>query len=316
MKHRIKKIYHFIISKTFLGALGFAFALWLYITLNTEFITFVKLPLVVKLPANRAIESPLPPFISVKVRGTGWQIFNLNYFNSAAKCEIDLINEKISDSLHLLSRIDIMKNLQSTLNIDAIDVMPSMLNLSMGKIEEFSIIIKPDVVIEPSDGYMLVGDVLTKPDLINIAGNEKIIQKITEWKTIPYKVENAREPIFSVVPLVDSLTNIVTLSQNTVKVIADIQKISEIEVRDIPVQISGSDLPKEHQIMPKRLTITLRGGIDDIVGLNYDNISITVNSADVLNDTTGILIPRVELPQNIKMLTIRPQYITHKVIIQ
>ena len=316
MKHRIKKIYHFIISKTFLGALGFAFALWLYITLNTEFITFVKLPLVVKLPANRAIESPLPPFISVKVRGTGWQIFNLNYFNSAAKCEIDLINEKISDSLHLLSRIDIMKNLQSTLNIDAIDVMPSMLNLSMGKIEEFSIIIKPDVVIEPSDGYMLVGDVLTKPDLINIAGNEKIIQKITEWKTIPYKVENAREPIFSVVQLVDSLTNIVTLSQNTVKVIADIQKISEIEVRDIPVQISGSDLPKEHQIMPKRLTITLRGGIDDIVGLNYDNISITVNSADVLNDTTGILIPRVELPQNIKMLTIRPQYITHKVIIQ
>jgi hypothetical protein len=316
MKQRIRKIANLFKQRNFLGALALALALWLYITLNSEFVANIYLPLIVKLPPTRAIENPLPDKISVKVKGTGWQIFNLNYFNSAAKCEIDLSNERIKDSIHILSKSEISKNLQSLVNVDAIDLTPSTLYLNTGEIADYSIVVVPDAIIEPADGYLLVGKPIVKPDLINISGNDKILRNITEWRTSPLRLEGISEPVFIIVPLVDSLSNIVTLSQNKAKIIADIQKMSEIVLEDIPVEITGSDITKNHFVTPLRVSLTIRGGIEDIISLDRRSISVTISASEVESDSIGYLKPRVELPQNIRLLSINPPYLKHRIRVQ
>lgn len=313
MKTRIKHILKIITSKTFLGALAFSIALWLYITLNTEFVSFVKVPLKIKLPKDKSIEKPIPDHISVEVRATGWQIFSLKYFNTASNCFIDLSSNKIIDTLYAINRTDIIKNLSDMGNVQAIDIVPQSLNLTLGQIGEYAVIVEPDVEILPHEDYLLVGEIKTKPDLIIIRGNDKKIRGITRWKTVHRVFKDVTESIKMKIPLSDTLTNIIDLSHRAVLLNADIQKIAEITIQDIRLQYNGADLSSHHKILPEYFDVTIRGGIKDIENLNVDDIMVTVNTTDVINDTTGLLEPIVVVPRNLKKIKINPPYVVHTI---
>ena len=311
MKTKIKHILRIITSKTFLGALAFSVALWVYITLNMEFVSFVKVPLRIKLPKDKSIEKPIPQYISVEVRATGWQIFSLKYFNTSANCKIDLSRNKINDSLFAVNRTDIIKNLTDMGNVQAIDVVPQSLTLTLGQIGEYAVVVEPDVEIIPKENYLQAGEIKTKPDLIIIRGNDRKIRGITRWKTVHRVFEDVTEPIRTKIPLSDTLTNIIELSHREVLLSADIQKIAEITIEDVRLQYNGADLPAQHIIIPQYFDITLRGGIKEIENLNVDDIMVTVNTTDVVNDTTGLLKPIVVVPGNLKYIKIDPPYISH-----
>ena len=69
---KIFKTKRWVNSKSFWGSLLFAMALWGYTSLNTEFNEQIEVPLYVKLPANRAMESELDKTVTIAVKGTGW----------------------------------------------------------------------------------------------------------------------------------------------------------------------------------------------------------------------------------------------------
>jgi hypothetical protein len=316
MRAKFKRAIKIITSKTFLGALGFSIALWLYITLNTVFVSFVKVPLKIHLPADKSIEKPIPDYISVEVRATGWEIFNLDYLNSAAECNIDLSGVHIDKAWYTIARSDIIKNLENMGNVQAIDVVPQSIDLKLGKIGEYSVVVEPDVEIKPREGYVLVGEVTTVPDLITIRGNDKKIRGTTRWKTVHMEFEDLTSGIETKLPLSDTLSNIIKLSTREVVLRADVQKLAEITIEDIPLLLNGAKLPYEHEIYPQIFDITLRGGIKEIENLNYDEIIISVNTTDVVNDTTGIVKPHISLPKNIECIKISPPYIEHTKIIK
>ena len=313
MRTKLKHILKIITSKTFLGAFAFSLSLWLYITLNTEFVSFVKLPLKIQLPADKSIDEEIPKHISVEVRASGWQIFNLDFLNTAAECRIDLSRRKIEDSVFVINRTDIIKNLENLGNVQAIDVVPQSLVLSLGKIGEYSVVVEPDVEIIPAENYLTVGDIKTVPDLITIRGCDKKIRGITRWKTIHKVYEDVRYPIEDKIPLSDTLSNIIELSKRQVVLKADVQKLAEITIEDIPLQYTGADLPPTHRLTPLLFDITLRGGLREIERLNIDEISVSVNTAYVVNDTTGVIQPLIKVPDNIEVIQLYPPYLYHSV---
>ena len=313
MKTKIRKILKLISSKTFLGALAFSFSLWLYINLNTEFVSFVKIPLYIVLPENRAIEMELPEYVSVEVRGTGWSIFNLSYLNTSAQCNMDLTGEIINDSVYAISRTDFIKNLSDMGNVQAIDVVPNSFNLKTGKIGEYAVVVEPDITIIPSDGYTVVGDIVVRPNLINIKGNDRKIRGFTKWKTERLEFEEVSDDINVNVSLSDTLSNIIELSTGEVNISADIQKLTEIRVKDVRLKFNGAALPDEHKITPLFFDVTIRAGIDEIENFNSEEIELYVNTIDVVNDSTGIIRPILTLPKRVKSLGIYPPYLKHTI---
>ncbi len=314
MKAQVKQAVKIITSKTFLGALSFSIALWLYITLNTVFVSFVKVPLTINLPVDKSIEKPIPDYISVEVRASGWQIFNLDYLNSAAECSIDISGERINEEWYTIARSDIIKNLENMGNVQAIDVVPQTLKLKLGKIGEYSVVVKPDVLLEPREGYTLVGDISTVPDLVTIRGNARKIRGTTQWKTIHREFEDVAESIETKLRLSDTLSNIIEVKPHEVLLKANVQKLSEIVIEDVPLQLNGAELPAEHIVTPMYFDITLRGGIIEIEKINYDDIVITLNTTDIVNDTVGLLKPHISLPMHIKCIKINPYYVRHSII--
>jgi hypothetical protein len=293
----------------------FATALWAYTSLNEEYRTNISIPLKFNLPANRAFDASPPENLTISIKGSGWQIFNL-FFNSSAQCYIDLSSAMINDTVYDVTRDKILKGIQYLNSVQPLELFPDNIRISTGLVGEYSVPIAPQVFISPKDGYTLVGDVQIKPDIAVIRGNDAIAKNIQKWMTAPAFFENVYEPINQTVALSDSLRGVIGLNIQSVRISADIQQVAEITIPDVPVKIIGGALPNNHIIEPSIVTVTLRGGINQIKEISPDNISAWLEYSRVLNDSSGIIKPNIKYPEKVNLLKISPPYLYHKVRIK
>ena len=307
-KRNIKEI---LTSKPLIGAVFFAVSLWVYTTLGDEFVTYVDIPLSMKLPSDRAVENRLPEEITVEARGTGWSLFTLIFFNTAAECEIDLSTNFMPDSVYVVSRNEIIKSVDNLINVEAIDVLPETMTLKIGKIETLMTKVSPKINIKTRDGFIQVGDLQLKPDSVEITGNNKLIHHIKEWPTETIEINDAFQPLSFSVNLSDSLGSILNLENKKIKVNADIQMLGDITIIDVPVKLTGGSLPKKHILEPKIIDVSIRGGIEILSGLTIEDISVTIDSRKVLKDSTGLLLPKIKVGKGLEVVRSYPEYIYH-----
>lgn len=308
----LRRVMKAMFSKYFIGSLIFATALWAYVSLNQEYKTVIQVPLQILLPGTRAFESAPPENLTVSIKGSGWQIFNI-FFSSSLLCQIDLTKMDITKKEYEISRDKILKGILSLNYVQPTDIYPEYIKINTGQVGEYTVPIEPQVFITPKSGYTVVGDYQIKPDIAVIRGIDGVAKRITKWFTKQYFFENPTEPINAQIQLSDSLKGIIGLNINTVKLYADIQQVAEQNIPDIPVKIRGGILPAQHIIEPRIISITIQGGIKAIKDLSQDQISVSLDYLSVLNDSTGIIAPTITLPPNISVLQVNPPYLFHKI---
>lgn len=312
MRHKIKTI---LFSKSYIGALLFALALWAYTALSGHYSTLVNMPLKIILPENRAFEEPPPKSILLEVKGTGWNLFNFLFFNNSKQVIVDLSDSKIIDSEFSVQRSNLLKGIQGMEKVELSDILTESITVHTGKVTTYGVKVEPDIRVEPADGFTLVGNVKVYPDMVEIRGNDKIVSKIQSWKTKYAFYEDVNKSFSESIELSDSLDGIVNINLKKVDFIANVQQTCEITFNEIKVNIRGGTTPKNHVIYPDFVTITFRGGINEIAELNPDKLSVSINYADIINDKTGILIPKIEYPGSVKIINVEPKYlINHKVV--
>lgn len=310
------KILRIFTKRAFLGSLLFAIALWGYTSLNSNYSTYVDVPLTVKLPPTRAIERELPTTIAIESRGTGWNLFNLIYMNNSKRVNVDLSNTQIEDSVFIIGRSDFVKGLESFEKVEFAEVIPEILSLQTGKIGAYKVPVLSLIEITPREGFSLVGDIQLKPDSITVLGNNKITSKIKSWSTQKLIIENANKPIRGIVELSDSLGEIVEFDTPQIQFYSNIQLTLEKTFYDIPIVIRGGAMPRNSRIYPEKLDITVRGGIDVVKNMNKDDLVIALDYSSIANDKTGILVPKIESPSEVQVIQINPAYVYHKVFLK
>lgn len=304
-----------IIKKSYFGAFLFAVALWLYTSLSSSYSTIVHMPLIIKLPGDRAFEEPPPEFVLIEAKGTGWNLFNLIFFNNSKKIFLDLSQNNINDSDYSIARNSLLKGIQALERVELSDVLAENVIIHTGKVTTQDVEVVPKLTIKTSDGFTLVGNPKIEPKSIEIRGNDKVVKYIKTWNTIPAIFEETNKSFSKTVELSDSLSGIVYLNTKKVRFSVEIQQTAEVTFPELKIDIRGGMLPKNYKISPDFISITFRGGITEIVELNPDKISVTLNYADIVNDKTGILIPKIEYPGNLKVIMLEPRYImNHKII--
>jgi len=288
--------------KSVLGAILFAFALWAYTSLNGEFITKVSFPVTVELPENRAIENPLPTEVLVEVKGTGWHLFNLLYFNNTKQCNIDLSRVDISNKSFNISQSTLLKSLDNLVNVEARSVNPESLELRTGSVGEYNVPITPNVNIIPKEGFTIVGNIDIVPSMVKISGNDKLVQNIKHWTTQYITISDVNKPFRAEVALSDSLSSIVKLSSPKVEILANVQLIAEKVIPDVEIEIVGGQLPYGHILLPKRIDVIIRGGINIIESIKPESIKAFVDINTILEDKVGIITPQINIPKYVQLL--------------
>ncbi|PKL80621.1 MAG: hypothetical protein CVV25_03730 [Ignavibacteriae bacterium HGW-Ignavibacteriae-4] len=296
------------VNKSIVGAILLAITLWAYTTLNNEYVTFVKVPLKVIMPNNRAIENPIPQDLDIEVKGKGWDIFNLLFFNTSKEISLDLSKQRIEKNDIEVGRQQILKSVRYIGNLETIDALPDNVEIRTGISGEYFVEVEPNVKIIPTQGFTLVEGPNVEPERIRIKGNNKIVSNIKTWKT-EYTIINDVSNKFRVkIALQDTLESIVAKSRQSVFLFGKLEQIAERTFKDVPYTLINGKA-ESYDIMPKRFEVTVRGGITAVSQVERSDIELILDANEVYNTSSSTVLLKSKVKGKVKLSAPTQMYV-------
>ena len=286
----------------------FSIFLWGSVSLSGDYFTTESLPLTYELnSAQRAIGIVSDTKVTVSIKGQGWQLTQLTFGrNQELKIEVNDKEGKQKISIrNILEKTGIISS-----NLQIVEIKPEAIEVLVEKKKEKKVPIKSVLDVEFKDGFGLVSDVKLYPDSVKIIGAESLLAEMTEINTLPIEFSSLDRDVSTIARL--SKTEFVDFSLNTIQVSFDVQKIVDKEFDNIIIESRNIPLSRELILFPPRISISLRGGINQLGQLKEDEIKAFITYRQAVDDTIGSLQPIIEVPDGIQVINKKPnrlQYI-------
>lgn len=294
------KRYHIILATTL-----FAILLWASVNLTYEYQTTVKAPLVVEgIPANRAVATPFPQSLAMRFRGNGWRIAALS-MSGDLRCRLDY--ETLPPHRKALTLNDIVERLNLPLGIQPIDMKPESLFLALEPYTEKRVPVTLERAISFQEGFGQVGPTTISPESITVGGASSVVSRIRSWATAQTAFLKLKAPVDTDVPLADTASYLLTFSPASVRVRFNIQPFAEKTIPGLPVEIRSTPTSREVILIPPKIEIVVRGGIEQLADLSPGEFRAYGNYSSIVSDTTGYLEVEVTTPPDIQLVSKRPE---------
>jgi hypothetical protein len=306
-----------------------ATALWLYASMREEYNTVIDVPLEIRLPAGRALETETVTVIRAQVQGAGWQLVN-HFLSSAIRCVIDIPEKRIkqggnqgnanqptnsnntqtanpNQAFVSISRQMLSQAIQAPVGVLVQRVLSDSLVLAIGTIAEKRVPITAVLDVEPREGFVVTPSYRLTPDSITIRSSKTMLNRINAWKTEPITLRDVYESVSIQTELSDTLAGVVQFPRSTILCALNVQQMGEAVIQDIPVVILGAPMNSTNKLLPMRVSVTLRGGIEDIARLAPENVRVSVEYSEIISTQSGFLKPSVYAPSGVQVVGIYPR---------
>ncbi len=297
----MKKNLHIIII-----ALVFSSILWISITLSEEYYTTYKIPInVINAPSGYTLGSDLPENISVKIKGIGWRLTGISMgsetvFNISAK----------NDSGKIITNAysNLIENSWLSSDLTVIEISPDTISFIIERIvsKKLAVLIKTDITFKT--GFGLASKIKLTPDSVFVYGPKSRIEKMDSIKTNPI-----------ILSLLDNQTNVnayfnderFQTDLDVVEVYLDVQRIVDKDIDNIKVEVI--DVPEDRDVVliPNTISCLVKGGINVLGKLTVKDFKAFVYYRDVLLDTLGSVGPTIQHPENVELMSRKPDRIRY-----
>ena len=165
------------------------------------------------------------------------------------------------------------------------EITPDTISFSFEKIGYAKLKIVPHLQLYFKTGYSLATDVVVIPESTVVSGPLKML---VPWLTFQLNFSRINDLSEKTERSVE-LKNISGLNYEvqTATVILNVQRIVEQSFDDINVRVLDIPTDRDVVLLPNKINISLRGGIDVLGKLDKDKITATVYYRDVVLDTIG-----------------------------
>src|SRR5690606_26264363 len=249
----MKKNLHIIII-----SLLFSFVLWVSISLSNDYYATFDIPVkLVDFAEGYTTGTEIPKTISVKLKGKGWKLIAVN-LSSENEYIVPAGNESGRKFVNLFNFL--IENQWLSSDVEVIDISPDTLSFFVEKIASKKVAIVPDLDLKFKPGYGLATKINISPDSTIVYGPASIINTMYSVPTEKIELENIDEKINDVVQ-VKELQGM-SYSNSSVSITIDVQKIVDKEVPDIPVEVLDVPADREVVLLPNKISVGIRGGID------------------------------------------------------
>ncbi|MEO8210925.1 MAG: CdaR family protein [bacterium] len=282
----------------------FAFALWLYINLNLSYPLNISIPVEVQSSKSQALSEEIPNSIDVTVKGKGWDLINI-LISKTLKYNLDISRFK-KDS-RIITEQFVNERLNLNPNISVLKITPDTININFDKVSEKIVYVKNNIILNLKDGYSVVGKPVLNPDSVKIQGASPLVNKIKYFPTEEKVFNNVNSDISGTVNLKDTLSNLVKVVEKQISFYYDVQLSAEKNFDDITVEISNPPADKEVLLIPPKINISIRGGVEQLAQISSSDIKVTIEYESIESDTLGFVIPEVKIPEETTLLKIEPQ---------
>ena len=286
------------------GALGLALLLWIFVVSQDEYTLILDLPVEARnLNVQKAYNEEVPPYASVRLRGTGRDLFKSFLLKNFGGFKLVLDLEGISKEYEFVLNDYFEKFPQKVVlplnyNLSFVEVVyPNRIKISLDDYSSKSVPIISNLHIKPAPGFLLVGNQIIRPEKIEIAGPKKELALINHIETI-YDTINGLTSFYSGKIKTQSLGRLIKYSANSVEISLDIQNISERIIVDVPVIVAN--IPEKIRVFPSPQTVSLTviGGVNQISNLNPTDIKVIVDFND-WSHLKQFYEPKVSIPKNL-----------------
>jgi hypothetical protein len=170
-----------------------------------------------------------------------------------------------------------------------------------------------DAVLTFRDGYGPVGAVRLDPESVEVGGAESVIRRLVAWPTVHTTFEDLRAPLDSRIGLAPGGTAQLTFSSTSVRVVLNVQPFAEKVFPGLAVEVRSVPASREVILIPPKVEAVVRGGIQQLSTLSPSDVSVTVEYATIVADSTGMIEPRVSAPEGMQVVQKRPERIQYVV---
>lgn len=294
----MRKNIHIIIISLF-----FSFLLWGSISLSKDYYITVNIPVkVVNFPEGYSSGTKLPDKISAKIRGNGWKLIAVN-FGAESEYNISAGNDTGKKYINLYNSLS--ENPWLSFDMEVLELNPDTLSLYIEKVWKKKVSIEPNFELDFKPGYGLATTIKLYPDSTNVIGPASYLKNINSIPT--ERVELSELDTRTIEQATLSELPGMVYDVSTVTVNLDVQKIVDKNFDNLPVSVLDIPSDREVVLLPNRISIGVRGGINILGKLNEDQFNAFVYYRDVVLDTLGNVEPHVEIPQNTSLIYTKPE---------
>jgi YbbR domain-containing protein len=288
----------------FMGAFGLALLLWIFVVSENKYTLVLDLPIEARnLNAQKAHKEEVPPSASVRLRGTGRDLFKSLLLKNFAGFKLVLDLEGISQEYEFILNDYFEKYPQKVVlplnyNLSFVEVVyPNRIKISLDEYSSKLVPVISNLHINPAPGFMLIDKYKIIPSKIEIAGPKKELALINHVETI-FDTINGLVSFYKSQTEIQSLGRLIEYSSSTVEISLDIQNISERIIADIPVMVIN--IPDKFRVFPSPQTVSLTviGGVKRIAELAPVDIKVIVDFNN-WNHQIQFYEPQVNIPLDI-----------------
>lgn len=294
----MKKNLHIVIISLF-----FSFLLWGSISLSKDYYITVEFPLkVINFPDGYSSGTKLPERISAKIRGDGWKLVAVN-LGAESEYIISAGNDTGRKYINLFNSLSENQWLSS--DMEVLDLNPDTLSLYIEKVREKKVKIEPNFNMDFKPGYGLATELDIFPDSTIVSGPASFLKNINSIPTENIQLTELDSRVVDQVTL--KAYPGMTYDANYVTINLDVQKIVDKNFDNLLVTVIDIPGDREVVLLPNRISVGVRGGINILGKLNEEEIKTYVYYRDVVLDTLGSVAPHVEIPPNISLDYTKPE---------
>ncbi len=303
------------------GATILALALWGILSLSQTYSWELDVPLEINIDTTReALAEQVPRTIRVTARADGWTLMQMT-LGDGPRCVITpssrLASSNDSVRIYTIPERDLLTNIYTT--------VPSSVRLEDARPRELQVVITelvskrvplyyPDFSIDTREGFQVIGPPRVSPDSVRLSGPAERLEGITHWYTTPLKLSDVFRPVLTTVPVSDTLYGVVNVYPDVAMVQAEVQEVAEVTFENLPIINRGtlSDTATQLLLYPHRISVTLRGGADELGELSEGDVVPYVQLTPGI-DTSGFVRPRISLParRNATVIAVSPERIRY-----
>ncbi len=288
-----------------LASILFAIATWVSVNLGDEYTVVRRIPVVIEnLKEGKALKYPVPRFVSVRFRGTGWALAGL-YFSPDVKYFIDV--STLGPENFYITPHDFFEHSKLPVSLQPLDIKPDTITIAMEDYKEKRVPVVPRILLDYREGYGQVGNERVSPETTVVAGGANMLRKVDVWYTEYRKFENVHAPISTDIPLEEPASLSLEVFNKIAHLDVNVQPFAEKTFAGIPVVATGVPQGRDVIFIPPKMDVTVRGGIDQLSKLSADNFSASVTYQTLLQDSTGSIIPTLTSPEEVKVIGRTPQ---------
>ena len=262
------------------------------------------------MPGDIALVDPLPETIDVLLEARGWQLL---FLEAGKQVVYEIPGARLRSGV-IQTNQGLAENMKLPDGVRAIRAYPETLVVRVDRYIRKKVPVHfTDLSVSFREGFGLMKNIEITPDSVFLEGAQSVLRDIDAWPLEARSYEELAVPVVEDVPLRDSLKGLVSTNVRNVSLYIPTDQMADMVFEDIPIRIRKVPDDREVLLGHPNLAISVRGGVNYLATLSAEEFSAEVEFTDIVADTSGSIIPTIQLPAGLQLLKIEPKEVRYTI---